>query len=282
MSIFHDLPPELYDMFCEQFVHYNGLRTAYVLDQYTTQRCSYFIHRALKQIIQHAAQVDSHFFRYLRTFQEEPIQTASECLTVFFKIRQQADYLRGGKFIHAIPQLEEVQAMSQKIEDSALEAAWPKMAEAIAVANPDLEFNREMNAGAIRNWMQTQQPLLQNVTQLNFHRSDLVILPSEIKYFTGLRELGLNYNKLSTLPPEIGKLTHLESLHIEDNALTSLPVEIGQLTSLQNLCLNRNQLCVFPNAVTRLSSLRTLSIRATNSPIFQVASVGLRNFKLLF
>jgi Leucine-rich repeat (LRR) protein len=79
------------------------------------------------------------------------------------------------------------------------------------------------------------------VTKLDFSRSCITALPTDISILTRLTELELHHNELKTIPPQIGDLTNLRVLDLSHNPqMESLPVQMWKLTNLQKLNIEGN------------------------------------------
>lgn len=143
-----------------------------------------------------------------------------------------------------------------------------------ATANlPLLEQAEELD-----KWLQTD-PDVATIESLSLIGKDLKLLPPEIQYFVGLKELCLRVNKkLTSIPKEIGNLDKLERLDLLANGLTSIPVEVGNLRQLKILILDMNALTSVPVELGNLDKLELLELgsnRLTSVP----AELG--NLKML-
>lgn len=97
-------------------------------------------------------------------------------------------------------------------------------------------------------------------------RSNLLVLPPEIGYLTGLTALYLDGNRLAYLPLQIGSLTQLRQLNLRGNGLTHLPSTFQNLTSLTQLSLRQNLLTTLPDEFENLTNLRLLDLSANHLP----------------
>ena len=85
------------------------------------------------------------------------------------------------------------------------------------------------------------------------------VVPDDIQYLQGLRQLVLFGNKISVLPTSLRKLWYLEVLTVSQNSLTDFPVELAtDLTSLRELWLGHNKLRGIPRDMHKLVALEQL------------------------
>jgi hypothetical protein len=113
----------------------------------------------------------------------------------------------------------------------------------------------------IRIWMmQDHKKKLAEISELNLSGHKFIVLPKEIKYFTGLTRLDLFNNRLSVLPKEMKYLTGLKRLCLSYNQLSTLPCEIGLLAQLEFLNLSNNQLTDLPSEIRLLTQLGYLNL----------------------
>ena len=102
------------------------------------------------------------------------------------------------------------------------------------------------------------------VTQIDLNRNNLSgTVPPEIRHFTYLRTLRLDYNRLEgEVPPEIGELTELRRMDIDGNEFKGrIPPEIGNLVNLRVLWIGGNQMSgPIPPELGNLASLREIHL----------------------
>jgi hypothetical protein len=117
---------------------------------------------------------------------------------------------------------------------------------------------------------------------LNWVRSDTLLLPTQIGRLTSLESIGLVGARLTgTLPTEFGLLTKLTNVDLLLNDLSgTIPTEMGLLTDLVVLDLSLNSLLMgfVPSemgALTNLSMLDFSSTRMSAQIPPEVCSLGL-------
>lgn len=71
---------------------------------------------------------------------------------------------------------------------------------------PSVDLNKEF-----------QKAKDENSKTLNLSKSNITVVPSNIKDLSNLVELYLYGNKIAVLPAEIGALTHLQTLALNEN-----------------------------------------------------------------
>lgn len=71
---------------------------------------------------------------------------------------------------------------------------------------PSVDLNKEF-----------QRAKDENSKTLNLSKSNITVVPPNIKELTNLCELYLYGNKIAVLPPEIGSLTQLQTLALNEN-----------------------------------------------------------------
>ncbi len=258
-SLSSHLPIELCYPIYRALVHTGEHKLASSLDQETHQAYCYFVGKAAKEIMEDARTVESHLYRFIRKFAVGPVTHVSDCFPLFKAIKQHAKLLDGAYHV-STPSPEDVRAISQRIEDAALEKVWPTMCDEIVSDHLGLSLDRKLKAKDIRAWLNTHQNLLQTITLLNLAALNLVILPPEIKYFRALQILNISSNRIVTLPPEIRQLTSLNVLMASNNSLTSLPPEMGELRALIRLDLSKNCLKELPPQIGQLIQLMWLEL----------------------
>ncbi len=118
-------------------------------------------------------------------------------------------------------------------------------------------------AQEIRRWFANEdhQITVREITLLNLTGKNLLCIPDEMRFFTGLRTLLLGDNSIMNIPRFIGELTNLRDLHLGSNLINYLPAEIGQLTKLNYLYLYENQIGVLPSEIGSLVKLIILELR---------------------
>ncbi len=141
----------------------------------------------------------------------------------------------------------------------------------------------------IRRWFTTEhnQTQIRAITRLDLSEMNLLCIPDEMRFFTGLRtlllqknsimeipsffgelinlrDLSLSYNRIKYLPTEIGGLIHLNYLLLEGNKIGLLPEQIGELIGLITLNLNNNEIRRLPDTICDIKQLRTLKLEDNN------------------
>ena len=106
--------------------------------------------------------------------------------------------------------------------------------------NLNSSFSLSQKAAAVRDWMKTNQEILNSVTDLHLGSKGLTALPPEVGRLSNLQWLYIHSNNLTALPPEIGRLSALQELNVSDNHLTTLPPEISRLSALDWLIVSKN------------------------------------------
>lgn len=154
-----------------------------------------------------------------------------------------------------------------------------------SVVLPQESTSIAVKAALIRDWMNTNQEALNEITELNLSQSGLSEVPPEIGHLSNLQYLLLFHNQLTELPSEIGNLVNLQSLILHHNQLTKLPPEISHLENLKNLDFAHNRLTELPPEIGHLRTLQTLALsdnQLTELPP-QIGQLGnLQNFALSF
>jgi len=136
-------------------------------------------------------------------------------------------------------------------------------------------------ANKLRLHLQKDPELFRGIVRLDLSEADLNAIPSEIRYFTGLKILLLSRNNLSVLPPEIVDLPLLDldlsynqlsslpqgfgrlnllKLFLHSNLFTSFPLELCQLRSLEELYLSANRITQIPSEARKMEALTTLDV----------------------
>lgn len=164
--------------------------------------------------------------------------------------------LTKGKLPLTTVDLHDLQCEVANVQDPALLAIWPKIALKLQTP-PQLQ-----TADQIRTWLKdpTNAPVLIGITDLDFSKLNLSVLPPEIASFKQLQVLFLYENQLSSLPDEIWTLTELQALNLGNNQFSSLPNAIGALKQLETLNLDHNQLRSLPDTIGALKQLRYLTL----------------------
>jgi Leucine-rich repeat (LRR) protein len=154
----------------------------------------------------------------------------------------------------------------QHLQDVNLQRIWRLLRHEIVAANPLPPEIPGIQASAqqIRGWMRvdTNQPVLQHVTQLDLNSRGLTCVPWEIRLLTRLQWLFLHDNQLTTLPEDLFRgLERLQVLTLCNNRLTALPEGLFRgLAELEVLHLSHNQLTFLPEGLFQgLTRLRNLS-----------------------
>ncbi|XP_011144525.1 E3 ubiquitin-protein ligase LRSAM1 isoform X2 [Harpegnathos saltator] len=103
------------------------------------------------------------------------------------------------------------------------------------------------------------------LTVLDIHGNEFAALPSDIMYFSSLKELYLQDNNIRKLPNEIVQLSKLTILNVSRNNLKQLPEEIGQLQQLTALDIGHNKsLQKLPKSLGYAQHLTNLNIDELN------------------
>lgn len=155
--------------------------------------------------------------------------------------------------------IEEVQTQFVQFEDQALQNIWPVILTNINNENHDLQ---NYNVEQIRNWLQQNSALIQNIEALDLSNIVLNTLPKELKLFSNLRSLRLYNNGLLALPSFIGNLSKLQILDLGANQISVLPSSLAKLTQLQELILGVNKISKLPSFLSRFTELTTLHFGA--------------------
>lgn len=121
---------------------------------------------------------------------------------------------------------------------------------------------------------------LSELTVLIANDNDIALIPKELYNCTKLTKLELNNNSIMDLPAGISRLTNLKELSLQNNELNELPGEIGEIHRLVKLQLWGNNFTALPSEIGNLSALEELYLkgnRLTNLPV----SVTKLNLKYL-
>ena len=146
----------------------------------------------------------------------------------------------------------------------------------------------QQTAQLIRNWFcnPINQPLLQNVTELDLSFRRLSVIPSELCFLSNLEVLNLNRNQLTAIDPHtFGNLQNLQKLYLANNQLTVIhPQTFGNLPNLSWLYLNQNQLtAIDPETFSNLLNLQSLFLNQNQiSTIAPQTFANLQNLQLLY
>lgn len=154
----------------------------------------------------------------------------------------------------------EMARLSQQVRDESLCKMWAQILRQL----PSLEHPLE-TAEEISLWMQEHADQLRTIEYLKLKDSALAMIPSEIKFLSGLQRLSLSGNNIAWLPEEIRFLTSLKKLDISNNKLTQIPEEIRALQSLQVLNIAHNRIHQLSSALVDLPALTEVSI--SSNPI---------------
>ena len=101
---------------------------------------------------------------------------------------------------------------------------------------------------------------LKQVKDLNFYRSELVVLPKGIQKMKSLEVLDLYYNQLEVLPDAIVKLSKLTQLAISYNQLKTLPQNINRLQNVHTFYAHHNKLSRLPDNISKMQKFRILDL----------------------
>ncbi|WP_159470619.1 leucine-rich repeat domain-containing protein [Dyadobacter sp. 3J3] len=101
---------------------------------------------------------------------------------------------------------------------------------------------------------------LKTVKDLNFYKSELVILPKGIKKMKNLEVLDLYYNQLEILPASLTKLKHLTQLAVSNNQLKELPKDMNKLVNVHTLYAHHNKLSKLPGSVAKMKKMNILDL----------------------
>lgn len=127
------------------------------------------------------------------------------------------------------------------------------------VKYPILEGTQYQQASLVRNWMKTNQWILESITEFALYKEDMAILPQEFLRLRKLRWVDLAHNRFTKLPEKFHKLTKLHTLYLDNNQFTEFPKELCQL-NLRTLGLSNNQFTKFPNEIFQFTELHSLFI----------------------
>lgn len=139
--------------------------------------------------------------------------------------------------------------MEKQMKDFSLQKAWSGLREGIllSIPEPPRPFwqewapvpqipgmpNENAPVQEIRDWLAAErnQALIQNVTRLDLKRKQLVVIPEELKRFSGVRTLDLSCNQIRILPPDLlSAFPHLEEISLNENQLETIPPNFFQHT----------------------------------------------------
>jgi len=101
---------------------------------------------------------------------------------------------------------------------------------------------------------------LKQVTDLNFYKSSVTVLPKGIRKMKNLQVLDLYYNQLTALPTSIIRLRKLTHLAISNNELTVLPKKINKLKNVHTLYAHHNHLSKLPDRIVKMQKLQILDL----------------------
>lgn len=158
--------------------------------------------------------------------------------------------------------------LSQHMQDLSLERAWPGIEIELALI-PDeeqppilLTTPGKPTAGQIRTLLDDplMLPLIEQISELRFDELQLLVIPKEIKLFTGLTLLSFQNNLIKILPPDfLQGFPALEAVNFAYNQIEVLPPHFLQgLTALQQVYFSYNQIRrVPPDFLQGLPNLET-------------------------
>lgn len=128
----------------------------------------------------------------------------------------------------------------------------------------------------ITNW--------QNLKTLDLSGTNIIDIPSEIKFLSKLESLDIGgCNKLKDLPESIGQLSQLRKLFINNcEKLVSLPNGMSNLKNLTQLSICYNYSLKFSiQIIEQLTSLEVLNLRGLNNSLFSLDASPLKKLKQL-
>ncbi len=101
---------------------------------------------------------------------------------------------------------------------------------------------------------------IKQVTDLNFYKTGLTVLPRGIKKIKRLEVLDLYHNQLTVLPEEVVKLKRLTHLAVAHNKLKEMPTKLYKLRNLEVLYAHHNWISYLPERIGDMQKIRILDI----------------------
>lgn len=101
---------------------------------------------------------------------------------------------------------------------------------------------------------------LKQVKDLNFYKSELVVLPRGIRKMKNLEVLDLYYNRFESLPNSLTRLKKLTHLAISHNQLKTLPAKMNRLKNVHTFYAHHNRLSVLPESVAKMRKVNILDL----------------------
>lgn len=167
----------------------------------------------------------------------------------------------------------------QKYEDEALQSIWNRLDQTFE-GIPQLA-----DLEAIKQWFEdpTNQPVLDQFTELDLSDLGLWVIPPQISKFTQLEELNLSKNHISAIPNfhSLGNLSQLTVLDLSHNKIPSFPKSLSQLTQLQKLNLGHNRLPGIPDSMGDLTQLQELYLNHNSIPSIPGCFANFRDLEVL-
>jgi Leucine-rich repeat (LRR) protein len=112
-----------------------------------------------------------------------------------------------------------------------------------------------------------------NVTSLDLSNCGLNYVPSQISYFTKLKEINLSNNNIYGLGDALFGLPSLNAINLSGNHLKDLPASINQAMALKELNVSNNAITTLPATFGNLK-LNKLNIEGNN---LDAASLNILN-----
>ena len=117
----------------------------------------------------------------------------------------------------------------------------------------------ESSGTKIIHWLEQRKKELTLIQKVKLNKDLLLMLPSRIRYLTGLQDLRVS-SGLIQLNNIVGMLTCLRKLILRQNQLKELPNTLVHLQRLSVLDLDHNAFEIIPSVVYRLRNLNIFSI----------------------
>lgn len=122
---------------------------------------------------------------------------------------------------------------------------------------------------------------LKQVKDLNFYKSELVVLPRGIKRMKNLEVLDLYYNRFESLPNSLTRLKKLTHLAISHNQLKTLPAKMNRLKNVHTFYAHHNRLSVLPESVGKMQKVNILDLGFNGFTNFPAEVASLQDLKEL-